>query len=57
MPGLSAPIHLVGKVTRVFDEIDDPGPRRMGVNAQGRTPADADRLARLLDQGAFGRLV
>ena len=57
MPGLGSAIQLVGRVARVFDEIDDPGPRRMGVNLTGRTQADTDRFNRLLDQGALGRLV
>ncbi len=57
MPGLGSAIHLVGKVARVFDEQDDPGPRRMGVDGKGRTAQDAERLARLLDQAALGRLI
>ena len=57
MPGLGSAIHLVGRVARVFDEIDDPGPRRMGMNLSGRTPTDSERFTRLLDQGALGRLV
>ena len=57
MPGLGSAIHLVGNVKRVFDEIDDPGPRRMGVHAQGRAPQDTERLQRLLDQAALGRLI
>ena len=57
MPGLGSPLRLVGKVARLFDEIDDPGPRRMGVNARAATDADKARLERLLDQGAHGRLI
>ena len=57
MPGLGTPLKLVGKVVRVFDEVDDPGPRRMGVNACGATKADGARLARLLGQAALGRLI
>lgn len=57
MPGLGSAIQLVGRVARVFDEIDDPGPRRMGVNVVGRTPSDTQRFDRLLDQAALGRLV
>mgnify|MGYP003349381161 FL=1 len=57
MPGLGSAIHLVGRVARVFDEIDDPGPRRMGMNLSGRTPADSERFTRLLGQAALGRLV
>ena len=57
MPGLGSAIHLVGNVKRVFDEIDDPGPRRMGIHAEGRSTQDTDRLNRLLDQAALGRLI
>jgi hypothetical protein len=56
-PGCGAPIRLVGKVARLFDEIDDPGPRRMGLHAHGATEADERRLSRLLDQAALGRLI
>lgn len=56
-PGLGTPVHMVGAVARLFDEIDDPGPRRMGIHARGATPADEARLQRLLDQAAFGRLI
>lgn len=57
MPGLGSPLKLVGAVARVFDEIDDPGPRRMGVNVRAADEADAARLERLLEQGVHGRLV
>lgn len=57
MPGMSA-LRLVGEVVRVFDEIDDPGPRRMGVRvSRGATPGDMARFERLLSQGSLGRLV
>jgi hypothetical protein len=56
-PGCGAPIRLVGKVSRLFDEIDDPGPRRMGIHAHGAAKADEVRLHRLLDQAALGRLI
>lgn len=57
MPGLGSPLKLVGKIARLFDEIDDPGPRRMGVNFRAATDADAARLERLLEQAALGRLI
>lgn len=56
-PGCGAAIRLVGTVARLFDEIDDPGPRRMGLHAHAATEADARRLSRLLDQAALGRLI
>lgn len=56
-PGCGAPIRLVGTVARLFDEIDDPGPRRMGIHAHAATPADEGRFQRLLDQAALGRLI
>ena len=57
MPGLGSPLKLVGKVVRVFDEIDDPGPCRMGVHARGATESDRARMERLLEQAAHGRLI
>jgi hypothetical protein len=57
MPGMGA-IRLIGEVAREFDEIDDPGPRRMGIHVvRGATAADMTRFERLLDQGSLGRLV
>ncbi|MFZ4722591.1 MAG: PilZ domain-containing protein [Phycisphaerales bacterium] len=56
-PGCGAPIQLVGKVARLFDEVDDPGPRRMGIHVRAATAADESRLTRLLDQAALGRLI
>ena len=57
MPGMAA-MRLIGEVARVFDEIDDPGPRRMGIHVtRGASAADMNRFERLLDQGALGRLV
>lgn len=57
MPGLGQPLKLVGTIARLFDEIDDPGPRRMGISVRAASPADAERLERLLDQAAHGRLI
>ena len=57
MPGMGA-MRLIGEVAREFDEIDDPGPRRMGIHVvRGATAADMTRFERLLDQGSLGRLV
>jgi hypothetical protein len=56
-PGLGAPVRLVGSVARLFDEIDDPGPRRMGLDVQPASQADAMRVGRLLEQAALGRLI
>lgn len=56
-PGCGAPLRMVGKVARLFDELDDPGPRRMGIHAHAETKADEARLHRLLDQAAFGQLI
>lgn len=58
MPGGCEPIRVVGAVTRVFDELDDPGPRRMGIQVvNGATPRDWERLERLLENGSLGRIV
>lgn len=57
MPGMAA-MRLIGEVARVFDEIDDPGPRRMGIHVvRGASAADMSRFERLLEQGSLGRLV
>jgi hypothetical protein len=57
MPGHHEPLRLVGAVARVFDEIDDPGPRRMGIQVvNGATPRDWERLERLLDNASLGRI-
>ncbi|MBM4113626.1 MAG: PilZ domain-containing protein [Phycisphaerae bacterium] len=43
-------IRVTARVVRVFDEADDPGPRRMGAEFTGfGSPDDAVRLAGLLD--------
>lgn len=50
LPGCTDPIRVDARVVRVFDAIDDPGPRRMV--AQFETFADGAReaLAKYLDQ-------
>ncbi len=58
MPGSCEPVRVVGAVARVFDQLDDPGPRRMGIQVvNGATPRDWERLERLLDIGSLGRIV
>lgn len=58
MPGNTDPLRLVGAVARVFDELDDPGPRRMGIQVvNGATPRDWERLERLLETASLGRIV
>lgn len=54
LPGLVDPISATARIVRVFDEHDDPGPRRMGAVFTGfATPADARRLAVHLGSGYF----
>jgi hypothetical protein len=54
LPGLVDPIRASARVVRVFDEDDDPGPRRMGaVFTAFASPADARRLAVHLGSGYF----
>jgi hypothetical protein len=55
--GTMKEIRFTGVVTRIFDEIDDPGPRRMGIQIKkfGRR-ADKSRLSTLLECGSLGRL-
>jgi hypothetical protein len=58
MPGNTDPLRLVGAVARVFDELDDPGPRRMGIQVvNGATPRDWERLERILETASLGRIV
>ncbi|MCE9618747.1 MAG: PilZ domain-containing protein [Planctomycetes bacterium] len=50
-------IRFSGVVTRIFDEIDDPGPRRMGIEITKFTDKeDEKRLITLLKGGSNGRL-
>lgn len=54
LPGLVDPVCASARVVRVFDEDDDPGPRRMGaVFTAFASPADARRLAVHLGSGYF----
>ena len=55
--GILKAIHFTGIVTRVFDEIDDPGPRRMGIEIQSfASEADELRMNDLLESGSLGEL-
>lgn len=43
-------IRVTARVVRVYDEADDPGPRRMGAEFTGfDSPGDEERLEGLLD--------
>lgn len=43
-------IRVTARVVRVYDEADDPGPRRMGAEFTGFvSPGDEERLGGLLD--------
>jgi hypothetical protein len=54
LPGLVEPVCASARIVRVFDEDDDPGPRRMAaVFTAFATPADARRLAVHLGSGYF----
>ncbi len=55
--GILKAIQFTGIVTRVFDEIDDPGPRRMGIEIQSfASEADELRMSDLLESGSLGEL-
>lgn len=58
-PGSSnGSIRMIGSVVRVFDEIDDPGPRRMGIHLdRGANDQEFSKFERLIDRGSLGRLV
>ena len=54
LPGLVEPVHATARIVRVFDEQDDPGPRRMAaVFTAFASPVDASRLAVHLGSGYF----
>ena len=54
LPGLVDSVRASARIVRVFDEHDDPGPRRMAaVFTAFATPADARRLAVHLGSGYF----
>ena len=55
--GILKAIHFAGIVTRVFDEIDDPGPRRMGIEIKSfSSEADEIRMNDLLVSASLGQL-
>jgi len=55
--GILKAIHFSGIVTRVFDAIDDPGPRRMGIEIQSfASEADESRMGALLESASLGKL-
>lgn len=56
LPGASNPIRGSGQVVRVYDEADDPGPRRQAMRLDRFfSEIDRQRLARLIDDGWYGR--
>jgi hypothetical protein len=55
--GILKAIHFTGVVTRVFDEIDDPGPRRMGIEIQSfASDTDELRMSALIESASLGQL-
>ena len=55
--GILKAIHFTGVVTRVFDEIDDPGPRRMGIEIQNfASDSDELRMSALIESASLGQL-
>lgn len=50
LPGCTKPICAEGRIVRVFDEIDDPGPRRMVVEFETFAAGARESLERYLSQ-------
>jgi hypothetical protein len=50
LPGCTKPICAEGRIVRVFDEIDDPGPRRMVVEFETFAAGARESLDRYLSQ-------
>lgn len=50
LPGCTKPICAEGRIVRVFDEIDDPGPRRMVVEFETFAAGAREYLDRYLSQ-------
>jgi len=50
LPGCDAPITVDGRVLRVFDVVDDPGPRRMVLEFETFAAGARELLTRYLDQ-------
>jgi len=56
LPGATLPIRGTGRVVRVYDREDDPGPRRQALQLESfLSEVDRQRLARLIDDGWYGR--
>lgn len=52
LPGAGGWVKLAGKVVRLFDEADDPGPRRMAVAVDSfENDSHRNRLLGHLDRG------
>jgi c-di-GMP-binding flagellar brake protein YcgR len=50
LPGCDGPIAVEGRVLRVFDAVDDPGPRRMVLEFETFAAGARERLSRYLGQ-------
>ena len=50
LPGCTKPICAEGRIVRVFDEVDDPGPRRMVVEFETFAAGARESLERYLSQ-------
>ncbi|MBM4051951.1 MAG: PilZ domain-containing protein [Planctomycetes bacterium] len=52
LPGAGGWVRLAGRVVRLFDEIDDPGPRRMAIHVDSfEDDSHRERLVGHLDRG------
>lgn len=57
LPGGAGMVNGTGKIVRLFDELDDPGPRRMALAiTRYATSDDRDRLLRLFSSGRLQRV-
>jgi hypothetical protein len=57
LPGCEQEIHAHGRIVRVFDELDDPGPRRMAVEFESFGEGAKAILERYLAQKWLRRAV
>ncbi len=56
LPGRGGKVNVSGEVVRIFDQDDDPGPRRMAVRfTEFREPADLARLTATFGSGMLPR--
>lgn len=55
LPGCTEPIRARGRIVRVFDAVDDPGPRRMAIAFERFEGASRTALARHLADGWLRR--